>query len=73
MWGHEGEDCMINIRKAPSGCGEWDGKKVGGTKMGEGISRSKLRRMGMMGEWMEVRTRLGIGVKLTIAFPLGAF
>jgi hypothetical protein len=73
MWGHEGEDCMINIRKAPNGCGEWDGKKANGTRMGERISQSKLGRMGMTGEWMEVRTHLGIGVKLTIGFPSGAF
>jgi hypothetical protein len=41
--------------------------------MGERISQSKLGRMGMTGEWMEVRTHLGIGVKLTIGSPSGAF
>jgi hypothetical protein len=41
--------------------------------MGEGISRSKLGGMGMTSEWMEVRTHLGIGVKLTVGSPSGAF
>jgi hypothetical protein len=27
--------------------------------------------MGMMGEWMEIKAQLGIGVKLIISFPLG--
>jgi len=28
--------------------------------------------MGMMGEWMEAKTQLGIRVKLIISFPSGA-
>jgi hypothetical protein len=64
---------MIDIRKTPSGCGERDGKGANKPMEGEGISRSKLRGMGMMGEWMEVRTHLGIRAKLIVGFPLGAF
>jgi hypothetical protein len=29
--------------------------------------------MGMLGEWMEVGTHLGIGVKLIVGSPLGAY
>jgi hypothetical protein len=29
--------------------------------------------MGMMGEWMEVETQLGIGVKLAIDSPSNAY
>jgi hypothetical protein len=29
--------------------------------------------MGMMGKWMEVGTKLGIGVKQPTSFPSGAF
>jgi hypothetical protein len=39
---------------------------------GEGIGRSKLGEMRIMREWMEDGTHLGIGVKLTTSFLLGA-
>jgi hypothetical protein len=29
--------------------------------------------MGMMGKWMEAKTQLGIGVKLTIGSPLSVY
>jgi len=29
--------------------------------------------MGMMGGWREVTTQLGIGIKLTIGFPLSVY
>jgi hypothetical protein len=69
-----GEDCMTDIRKTPNGCNEWGKKKrVNGPKKDEGTSHNKLRGMGMMGEWMEVGTHLGIGVELTISFPSGDY
>jgi hypothetical protein len=36
MQGCEGEDCMTNTRKAPSGCGERDEKGANRPKEGEG-------------------------------------
>ncbi len=39
---------------------------------GEGIGRGKLGKMRIMHEWMEDETHLGIGVKLTTSFLLGA-
>jgi hypothetical protein len=45
----------IDIREASSACGEQGGKRVDGPKEDEGIGRSKLGGMGMMGRWMEVR------------------
>jgi hypothetical protein len=32
-----------------------------------------LRRLRMMGRWMEVRAYMDIGVKLIIGFPLNAY
>jgi hypothetical protein len=73
MRGHGGKDRTTNIGEALSGCGEQDRKGVDGPKEGEGISQSKLERMGMMGKWMEAETHLGIGVKLIVGSPLGAY
>jgi len=36
------------------------GKGANRPKEDEGISHNKLKRMGMMGRWMEVETQLGI-------------
>jgi hypothetical protein len=72
MWGCRREDPTTNIRKVHSGCGEQNRKGFDGRRKGEGIGRSKLKRMGMMGKWMEVGTHLGIRVKLTFGSPLYA-
>jgi hypothetical protein len=45
----------MDIRVALNGCGEWGGKKADEPKKDEGINQSKLRGMGMMGKWMEIR------------------
>jgi hypothetical protein len=60
------------LKKTFNGHGGWSGKSANGPKEGEKTSWSKLRRMGMMGGWMETRTQLGIGVKLISCSPLGA-
>ncbi len=70
MWGRGG---TTNKGEALSGCGEQDGKGANKPKKGEGIGWSKLKKMGMLGEWMEVGTHLGIGVKLIVGSPLGAY
>jgi hypothetical protein len=55
-WGCQGENRTTNTREAPNGCGEQGGKGASGPRKDEGISQSKLRRMGTMGGWMEVGT-----------------
>jgi hypothetical protein len=72
MLSHGWKDHMMNTRKFPNGCGKWGRKRVHRLGEDEGIGQSKLRAMGMMGKWMEVGTKLGIGVKQPISFPLGA-
>ncbi len=67
-----GEDYMTDTRETPSGCDEQGGNRADGLKEDERISWSKLRRMGMIGEWMEVEAQLGIGVKLITNFPSSA-
>jgi hypothetical protein len=52
MWGHRGEDHMVNIGKSPSGCGGQVGKRADELREDEGISWSRIGRMGMIGEWM---------------------
>jgi len=59
MWGFGGEDYMSNIKKVFNGC-ERGGKGANRPKEDEGIGHSKLKRMGMMGKWMEVETQFGI-------------
>jgi hypothetical protein len=44
---------MLDTRKLLSGCGGQGGKRVNRPRKDERIDRSKLKRMGMMGEWME--------------------
>jgi hypothetical protein len=46
---------MVDIREALNGCGGEGGKRVDRPKEDEGTVRSKLKGMGMMGKWMEVR------------------
>jgi hypothetical protein len=41
MWGHKGEDRMMDTREASSGCGGRGGKWINGFKKDEGIGRSK--------------------------------
>ncbi len=72
MWGCRREDPTTNIGEVHSGCSEQNRKGFDGRRKGERIGRSKLKRMGMMGKWMEVGTHLGIGVKLTFGSPLDA-
>jgi hypothetical protein len=62
----------MDIGETLNGCGEWNKKRVDRPKKGEGIGRGKLGGMGMMGEWMEVGTYMGIGAKLTTSFPSNA-
>jgi hypothetical protein len=45
----------MDIREALCGCGGQGGKRVDKLKEDEGTTRSKLKGMGMMGKWMEVR------------------
>ncbi len=62
----------MNVGKTLNGhCGR-SGKSANGPKEDERTSQSKLKRVGMMGGWMEAGAQLGIGVKLIICFPLGA-
>lgn len=72
MQGYKGIDHMMDIRKTPSGCGKWGENKANEPRKDEGTDQSKLGGMGMMGGWMEDGAHLGIGVKLTISFPLCA-
>jgi len=44
-----------------SECGKWNKKGVNGLKEGERITWGKLKRMGMMGRWMEARAHMGKG------------
>jgi hypothetical protein len=67
MQGHRGEDCTKYTIKTPYKCGEQNGKWADGCK-GEGIGRSKLGWI-----YMGAGAQLGIGVKLTIGFPLGVY
>jgi hypothetical protein len=67
MSSHRKKDRTTDTREAPSGCGEWDEKGVDKPREGEGTSQGKL---GGMGGWMEAGAHLGIGIKLTIGFPL---
>jgi hypothetical protein len=60
MQGCRREDHTTNIEKTPSGCGGWSGKSVDELEKDEGTGWSKLGRIGMMGEWMEVGTHLCI-------------
>ncbi len=73
MWGHARKDHMTNIGKILGGCGKQSEKGADKPKKDERIGWSKLRRMGMMGKWMEAKTQLGIGVKLTIGSPLSVY
>jgi hypothetical protein len=50
---HQINDRIINTRETSSGCCGWSEKRADGLKKDEGICQSKLRRMGMMGKWME--------------------
>jgi hypothetical protein len=68
-WGCKGKDRTTDMKEAPSGCGEWNGKGANGPREGEGTSQSKLRKMGMMGGWMEVGAHLSTGIKLTTGSP----
>jgi len=45
----------MDIRVTLSGCGEQGGKRVDEPKEDEGTSQSKLKGMGMMGKWIEIR------------------
>jgi hypothetical protein len=45
----------MDIGEALSGCGERGGKRADKLKEDEGIGQNKLRRMGMMGIWMEIK------------------
>jgi hypothetical protein len=47
-------------------------KKDHKPRKNEGISRSRLEGMGMMGSWIEVGAQLCIIVKLISISPLGA-
>jgi hypothetical protein len=58
MQGHGREDHMTDMGEVLNGCGKQDGMKVDKPKEDEGIGRGKLRRMGMMGRWIEVGTHL---------------
>jgi hypothetical protein len=71
-WSQRRKDCMTNIGKILNGCGKWGGKMANGPKKDEGTSWNKLRRVGMMGGWMEVGAHPSIRVKLTISFPSSA-
>ncbi len=51
---------MMDTRKILNGCGKEGEKWADGLKEDEGTSQTKLRRMGMMGEWMEVGSQLNI-------------
>ncbi len=62
----------MDAREAFSGCGEWNKKGADKPKEGEGTSRGELGGMGMMGEWMEARAHMGIGVTLIISSPSSA-
>jgi hypothetical protein len=73
MQGHGRNNCTMNAREAFSGCGRRGWKRADGPNEDEGIGQSKLRRMGMMGGWMEVKIQLGTRVKLTIGSPLGVY
>jgi len=64
MRGRIREDYTTNTKKTPNGCGEWDKKGANRLKKGEG-SGWKLKKLGMMGRWMEAKAHMGIGVKLT--------
>jgi len=64
---------MIDIGQTPNGCGGWSEKRANGPRKDEGTCRSKLRRMQMMGKWMEAKAQLGIGVKLTTNFSSCAY
>jgi hypothetical protein len=44
---------MTYTKKAPIGCGKQGGKGANEPRKDERTSRNKLRRMGMMGRWME--------------------
>ncbi len=72
MLGHGGKDRMTNTWEGLNGCGKRDGKGSNGPKKGEGTSWSKLKRMGIMGKWIEVGAHLGIGEKLIAGTPSGA-
>ncbi len=69
MQGREKEDRTMDIKEVHSRCDEQNKKKVNGPKEDERINWNKLKGMGMMNEWMKVRTQLGIGVKLITSFP----
>jgi hypothetical protein len=63
---------MMDAREAFCGCGERDRKRANEPKEGEGIGQGELRRMGMMGEWMEIGAHMGIGVTLIASSPSNA-
>ncbi len=63
MLGHKREDHMTNIRKIPNGCGEWGKMRAHKLKEDGGIGQSKPGGMKMMDRWMEVGSKLAIGVK----------
>jgi hypothetical protein len=64
---------MTDTKETLSGCGEQGGKGANRPRKDEKTSQNKLRRMGMMGGWMEDGTQLGIRVKLIISSPSRAY
>jgi hypothetical protein len=64
---------MTDIRKVLNGCGKQSEKGPDTPREDEKTGWSKLRRMGMMGRWMEAGTQLGIRVKPTSGFTLGVY
>ncbi len=44
-----------------------------GPRKDERTNQSKLKGMGMMGEWKEAKAQLGIGVNLTTSSPLDVY
>jgi hypothetical protein len=46
---------MIDTGQTHTRCGGWSEKRANGPRKDEGTCRSKLRRMQMMGKWMETR------------------
>ncbi len=71
--GHGRKDHTTNVGETSIGCGRQGRNRTNGPIEDEGTSWSKLGGMGMISGWMEVGTQLGIGVKLTIGFPLNVW
>jgi hypothetical protein len=68
------EDCMMDTRKTLNGCGGQGKKRADKPREDEGTNWSKLKGMGMMGEWMEwniVKHRGKIDYQFSIECLLG--